>query len=129
MSGDNKMTCPHHPEYNPAEGEPTEELDTVHVRNNLPCPWCWQAYAHYQRERADAAENRVRGLRRELFETENDLLKAEADRDKLQARLDGAERRHLCLRCNQIQYSASSRCRACHCGPRWMPVLIVREEE
>jgi len=36
------LQCKHHPEYDPASGEPTTTEEMYPTR---PCPYCWQARA------------------------------------------------------------------------------------
>ena len=62
-----KKTCVYHPDYNIMDGEPTGRVGCIENENeileladsnnidktvNIPCPYCWQMYAEYQRYRA-----------------------------------------------------------------------------
>ncbi len=44
------VTCKHHPEYDPASGEPTNPLSAMvnyGSVKDIPCPYCWQVRAQW----------------------------------------------------------------------------------
>ena len=67
------MNCKHHPDYDPASGEPTETI-WVDWKGSLkaPCPHCWQAFGRLGWARLDHVGDEYKRTLKRITELEQD---------------------------------------------------------